>query len=349
MGNINVNFEEMLDQVLDQEVQHIEENPTLTEELNNENVESILQSLGQNSDIAISAIDTMQDEIRKRFNNTDPINQKILLESDLLESSPTIDCSVETYGKLAKVEGNQTIEELKQAYRMELVDRQIVNVNPIYNYKLYEDSNKSQLISIGAVVVNDYVIVEDNDEEVIYWQVKVLADNTDNSALSSLHSNEDVENGVWGDNDTVPSLSVRLQGISEDSRVNKKYFIQTDNVKYLANGTTFELFVEDNDEMVSANMFLEVFENTKLRQNISNIRPPRPRHPESVVYEKVVGIRPSGPVGPRDNTIVAVEGRVYFQGDCTLCVEVVYRWSNGSTTLVSRECNTDPNCFGALA
>lgn len=318
------------------------------ENLNNENYVDALKVLQNSTEALVNSVSSAQDTLDDIYNKIDPINNEILSESLLMNNSSTIDCNVETFAKVAKVEGNQTIDELKQEFREDLVDEMIVKNNPLYNYKLYADSGKNTLLSVGTFVICDSEVFENEDEESeeAVWVIKILGD-TNNTNLSGTDTSSDINNNVWGNNTTVPKLSARLENAGENSIVNNKYYIYPSGILQAEN-SPIELFVKENNELVSANKFVEVYMNTQLRKKNGNIQ---------YQYGKIHGVEivttrvPSLPSQVWDwltnggDYVVSITESVltYYDPRCAptytaRCVNTTYYWHSGKVT-TSKSCS----------
>lgn len=303
-----------------------------------DNIEDALYVISQNNDALMGGVGTAQTTLENGMNEADPLNDYLLSENNLMYFSPTIRSNVETFGTL--VRGENT-EEQTAAFQQDLVDTMIVRNNPIYNYKRYSDSNKSNLVSVGTFVVNDYEIVTDDEEETKYFQVKILADSTEVGGLDNSNNSNEIDNLVWGETTIVPRLSVRLNGIEGEGRtiVNNKYYIESPYVYELPNGTTFELLVKENGEFVSAGMFIEVYENNKLQGQNITVEPGGKKKGQVVQKPpKPISIQTDyPPISDRDRRLEQKYGLAYVVSVTTIvfsngCILVTQTWSNGDVT-----------------
>ena len=266
------------------------------------------------------------------INNSDPLNDDVLSESNLMNYSPTIRTNVETYGTLVRGENK---EELMSTFKQDLVDTMITKNNPIYNYKHYSDENKSNLVSVGTFVINDYEYVTVDEEEKVYYQIKILADTASVSGLDNNNVSDSIDEVVWGNTHIVPKQSDRpVNGI-----VNNKYYAEISDVESIANGTTLSLLVKNNNEFVSANMFIEVFENNKLQgQDISGTSYGKKKGKIVKEAPKPISIETTNPpISERDLYLEETEDVPYVVSVTTIvfsngCILVTQTWSNGDVT-----------------
>jgi hypothetical protein len=216
-------------------------------ETTEETVTNGLRLMGRNMSDIINTVSSVQEETADTYNNLDPINHEILSEYNLMNNSLVIDGCVETYAELSNLEGNE-LDNAKDLHRQDLVDYLIINNNPIYNYKSYSDRDRNNLVSLGSLVLNDYEYVENGEETDVYWQVKILGDETpSNNFVNTTNVEEAINDAVWGDNTEIPRLEERIQNAGNNSLVNNKYYVLTAGITSLENGTTLELLVKNND------------------------------------------------------------------------------------------------------
>lgn len=295
-------------------------------------IESALVVIAQNNNALVGGVGTAQNMLADGINNSDPLNDDVLSESNLMNYSPTIRTNVETYGTLVRGENK---EELMSTFKQDLVDTMITKNNPIYNYKHYSDENKSNLVSVGTFVINDYEYVTVDEEEKVYYQIKILADTASVSGLDNNNVSDSIDEVVWGNTHIVPKQSDRpVNGI-----VNNKYYAEISDVESIANGTTLSLLVKNNNEFVSANMFIEVFENNKLQgQDISGTSYGKKKGKIVKEAPKPISIETTNPpISERDLYLEETEDVPYVVSVTTIvfsngCILVTQTWSNGDVT-----------------
>lgn len=275
-------------------------------ELTPEVVESTIEELSNNISSMISAVDNLQSNIENAPDNVDPINHRILSESNLMNYSRAVDCSVITYTSLAEPLSGQSAEEFEMMCRQTIVNDLIKKNNPKYNFNCYSDANKSNLIATATFVVCDYEFLEVDGEETTYYVVKVVSDNS-------------------------------------NTILNNKYYIEVSGAEDIANGSMLELFILDGNELISAELFAEISENTTLKWKGGNPHhmPGSHNNPTVVHQQKIPAMEKIAEllwdVFGKD---YIVDTTYYYYSDC--CVKCVYTWRSGKVTY-SWAC--DPNCY----
>lgn len=275
-------------------------------ELTPEVVESAIEVLSNNSSSMLSAVSNLQTDIENAADDIDPINHRILSEHNLMNYSRAVDCSAITYASLGEPSDGQSAEEFETACKQIIVDDLIRKNNPKYNFNCYADANKSNLIATAAFVVNDYDLLEVDGLASTYYVIKVISD-------------------------------------SSNTILNNKYYIEVSGAEDIANGSMLELFILDGNELISAELFAEISENTTLKWKGGNPHHmPGSHHNPTVVHQQKIPAMEKiaeflWDVFGKD---YVVDTTYYYYSDC--CVKCVYTWRSGKVTY-SWAC--DPNCY----
>ena len=329
----------------------IEQDSSQGETVSDEQIPGTIRLLSNSMDSLVASMDSTQNEIDNLYNSIDPINNEFLSESDLLSRSKVINACANTYRLMYESRYNETVDdEIMDEFSQDIVDYLITKQNPIYNYIRFADRAKTNTVSAGTFVINDFEgLADGRSDGAAYWEIKILGDQATNGETpngTSEEVGEQIDNQLWnGNNGSVPRLNSRLENVGENSIVNNKYYILITDIAGLGSGASFELFVKENDELVSTGQFISTYVNTVLRRKNN---PGQAGGLKFVVHETTYTRYPSLPAQAWDwltnggDYVVSIDEYVCTQYDARCAptymirfTRITYHWHSGKTTSAS--------------